>query len=434
MIKLTKGLDLPITGKPGTSLITSNKISRVGIRGFDFSNLKPTMLVNIGDKVKAGQRLLENKKNPGQYITAPVSGVISEINRGEKRKFLSIVIEQNGDTDFIEFNQSGYDLLIESGFINFFRTRPFNRVPDVGSKPEMIFVNACNSNPLSVDPNNLIHLEQTSFNNGLQGLLDIFNTKVICSYSASNFAKDLDSVSYHQFSGPHPAGLVSTHIHFISPVSLHKTHWTISYQDVIALGKLIHSKKIYSDRIISLGGEGFIETGLVKTVLGADLTELCSGNLKSNSRLISGSVLYGLTALDPNQYLGYYDNQISCIPDESNDIFMNWAMPGKSLHSKMNTFLSSFIKPKKYIFNTSLNGGHRSIVPLPAYDEVMPLNILPIQLLKALATYDIELSVKLGALELAPEDMGLLSYVCPSKYDYQSLLQENLDLIYKEYK
>lgn len=434
MIKLTKGLDLPISGNPETNLLPENNVSRIGIRGFDFYNLKPTMHINVGDKVRCGQKLLENKKNSGQFITAPISGEVIEINRGEKRKFLSLVIEQDNNLEPIEFNQTGSDLLAESGLINAFRTRPFNRVPDIGSEPNMIFVNACNTSPLSIDPNEVIKISQAEFDNGMQALLEIFNCQIVCSYSDNDFLKNNDGISYHQFTGPHPSGLASTHIHFLSPVSLDKTHWAIGYQDIITLGRLVQTKLLNHERIISVGGEGFVETGLVKTLLGADLNELTAGNIKDNSRLISGSVLYGITATDPNQYLGYYDNQISCIPDEANDIFMNWAMPGSNLHSKMNTFLSAFFSPKKYTFNTSLNGGHRAIVPLPAYDEVMPLNILSTQLLKALATYDIELAIKLGALELAPEDMGLLSYVCPSKYDYQSLLQENLDLIYKEFK
>ena len=434
MIKLSKGLDLPITGSPELNYLETNKVSRFGIKGFDFIGLKPTMLVNTGDKVRAGQKLFENKANPGQFITAPISGEVSEINRGDKRKFLSLVIEKNPEIEGIEFHQTGRELIVESGLINSFRTRPFNRAPHIQSTPDKIFVNACNTNPLGIDPISFIAQDQDSFDLGLKTLVNTYNVQVFCAYSANEFKTTLSDISYQQFTGPHPAGLSSTHIHFISPVSLEKTHWTISYQDVITLGRLVNSKQLNTERMIAVGGEGFNERGIIKTNLGADLNQLTAGNLKDNCRLISGSVLYGLTATDPNQYLGYFDTQISSIPDEANDIFMNWAMPGSRLHSTMNAFLSSFIKPKSFIFNTSLNGGHRAIVPLPAYEEVMPLNILSVQLLKALATYDIELAIKLGALELAPEDMGLLSYVCPSKYDYQSLLQENLDIIYKEFK
>ena len=434
MIKLSKGLDLPITGSPELNYLETNKVSRFGIKGFDFIGLKPTMLVNTGDKVRAGQKLFENKANPGQFITAPISGEVSEINRGDKRKFLSLVIEKNPEIEGIEFHQTGRELIVESGLINSFRTRPFNRAPQIHSTPDKIFVNACNTNPLGIDPISFIAQDQDSFDLGLKTLVNTYNVQVFCAYSANEFKTTLSDISYQQFTGPHPAGLSSTHIHFISPVSLEKTHWTISYQDVITLGRLVNSKQLNTERMIAVGGEGFNERGIIKTNLGADLNQLTAGNVKDNCRLISGSVLYGLTATDPNQYLGYFDTQISSIPDEANDIFMNWAMPGSRLHSTMNAFLSAFIKPKSFIFNTSLNGGHRAIVPLPAYEEVMPLNILSVQLLKALATYDIELAIKLGALELAPEDMGLLSYVCPSKYDYQSLLQENLDIIYKEFK
>ncbi len=439
MIKTKKGLNLPISGNPSLDVDSSTAINSVAILGADFIGLKPTMMVEEGDVVHLGQKLFENKKNPGTYVTAPSSGVVKSINRGEKRRFLSMIIETDNSLDPLNFDLNEYsspiEFMVDSGVMAYFRTRPYNRMPQPSELPSAIFVNACDTNPLSVDPYELIKYDQDLFNIGLKFIQSIdADIKTFCSYQNNNFDKSVEGVRYNQFEGPHPAGLVGTHIHFLYPVGQNRTVWSISWQEVISLGYLLQNNNLRSDKHISIGGPNTHDPKILKVKYGSNLSEVTAGKILDNSRVISGSVLNGHTGENVMNYLGSFDNQISVLPDESNDILFNWAMPGSNLHSKLPAFISSWIKPKKYNFNVSMNGGNRAIVPVSSYQEIMPLNILMTQLLKSLVTLDIELGEKLGVLELAPEDLALASYVCPSKYDYQSILDSNLEKMYEEFK
>ena len=439
MIKTKKGLNLPISGNPSLDVDSSTAINSVAILGADFIGLKPTMMVEEGDVVHLGQKLFENKKNPGTYVTAPSSGVVKSINRGEKRRFLSMIIETDNSLDPLNFDLNEYsspiEFMVDSGVLAYFRTRPYNRMPQLSELPSAIFINACDTNPLSVDPYELIKYDQDLFNIGLKFIQSIdADIKTFCSYQNNNFDKSVEGVRYNQFEGPHPAGLVGTHIHFLYPVGQNRTVWSISWQEVISLGYLLQNNNLRSDKHISIGGPNTHDPKILKVKYGSNLSEVTAGKILDNSRVISGSVLNGHTGENVMNYLGSFDNQISVLPDESNDILFNWAMPGSNLHSKLPAFISSWVKPKKYNFNVSMNGGNRAIVPVSSYQEIMPLNILMTQLLKSLVTLDIELGEKLGVLELAPEDLALASYVCPSKYDYQSILDSNLEKMYEEFK
>ena len=439
MIKTKKGLNLPISGNPSTEVDSSTAINSIAVLGSNYVGLKPTMMVDEGDAVFSGQKLFENKRNPGTFVTAPSSGIVKSINRGDKRRFLSLIIETDITLDAIKFDIDHYsnsiDFLIDTGALSYFRSRPYNRMPELNTLPSAIFINACDTNPLSIDPHELIKLDQDLFNKGLHFIKSInSDIKTFCSYQNSNFDKSIKDVRYSQFSGPHPAGLVGTHIHFLHPVGQNRSVWTISWQEVISLGHLLEKKTLRSEKFISIGGPNANDPKILKTKYGSNLLELTAGKILENSRIISGSVLNGHTGEGVMNYLGAFDNQVSVLPDESNDILFNWVMPGLKLHSKLPVFLSSWIKPKEFKFNVSMNGGNRAIVPVASYQEIMPLNILTTQLLKSLVTFDIELGEKLGVLELAPEDLALASYVCPSKYDYQSILDANLEKMYEEFK
>ena len=437
MIKISKGLDLPISGKPDISITDEPKISSVSLLANDFVGMKPTMLVKENDEVKVGEKLFEDKKNPGIFFTAPAGGLIKSINRGDKRKFLSIEIEISQNEEFIDFDMGSSqdeikNTLINSGLWNVFRTRPFNRTPNISSSPEALFINCCDTNPLSVDPYEIINIDKDSFDKGLETIKQLFDCDIHLTYQNNNFDNTLSGINYHQFTGPHPAGLVGTHISKIHPVNLNSKVWTANFQDLISIGYLKKNKKIKTTKIISLGGPAVFEPSLIKVRHGSNLDEITAGKIEDNSRVISGSVLHGHESEGVMKYLGYYDSQVSVIPDEVNEIFLNWLMPGSSLHSKLNVFISSFIKPKKYIFNTSIGGGNRAIVPISSYEEVVPMDILVTQLLKSLVVSDIEMAIDLGMLELVPEDLSLCSYVCPSKYDYSSILMDNLNKLYLE--
>ena len=437
MIKISKGLDLPISGKPDISITDEPKISSVSLLANDFVGMKPTMLVKENDEVKVGEKLFEDKKNPGIFFTSPAGGLIKSINRGDKRKFLSIEIEISQNEEFINFDMGSSqdeikNTLINSGLWNVFRTRPFNRTPNISSSPEALFINCCDTNPLSVDPYEIINIDKDSFDKGLETIKQLFDCDIHLTYQNNNFDNTLSGINYHQFTGPHPAGLVGTHISKIHPVNLNSKVWTANFQDIISIGYLKKNKKIKTTKIISLGGPAVFEPSLIKVRHGSNLDEITAGKIEDNSRVISGSVLHGHESEGVMKYLGYYDSQVSVIPDEVNEIFLNWLMPGSSLHSKLNVFISSFIKPKKYIFNTSIGGGNRAIVPISSYEEVVPMDILVTQLLKSLVVSDIEMAIDLGMLELVPEDLSLCSYVCPSKYDYSSILMDNLNKLYLE--
>tara|TARA_B100000035_G_scaffold303228_1_gene301605 strand:- start:2029 stop:3345 length:1317 start_codon:yes stop_codon:yes gene_type:complete len=437
VIKISKGLDLPISGKPDISITDEPKISSVSLLANDFVGMKPTMLVKENDEVKVGEKLFEDKKNPGIFFTAPAGGLIKSINRGDKRKFLSIEIEISQNEEFIDFDMGSSqdeikNTLINSGLWNVFRTRPFNRTPNISSSPEALFINCCDTNPLSVDPYEIINIDKDSFDKGLETIKQLFDCDIHLTYQNNNFDNTLSGINYHQFTGPHPAGLVGTHISKIHPVNLNSKVWTANFQDIISIGYLKKNKKIKTTKIISLGGPAVFEPSLIKVRHGSNLDEITAGKIDDNSRVISGSVLHGHESEGVMKYLGYYDSQVSVIPDEVNEIFLNWLMPGSSLHSKLNVFISSFIKPKKYIFNTSIGGGNRAIVPISSYEEVVPMDILVTQLLKSLVVSDIEMAIDLGMLELVPEDLSLCSYVCPSKYDYSSILMDNLNKLYLE--
>jgi len=439
VINTNKGLDLPISGAPSSEIDSSTAINSIAILGPDFVGLKPTMLVKEGETVAAGQKVFEDKKNPGVYITSPSSGVVASVNRGEKRRFLSLVIDVDDSITSKLFDLNTYgspvEFLIDSGTFSYFRTRPYNRIPDVNAMPDAIFVNACDTSPLAADPHHLIQEDLDLFNAGLS-FVDSINAsaKTFCSYQNNAFDQSVENIHYNQFNGPHPAGLTGTHIHFLYPVGQNRSVWSISWQEIISLGYLLKNKQLRTHKLIALGGPSVHDPKILKVRYGSNLSELTAGAIKESSRVISGSILNGRTAENVMNYLGAYDNQVSVISDETNDILFNWAMPGTKLHSRMPAFLSSWLKPKEFIFNASMNGGDRAIVPVPSYQDVMPLNILTTQLLKSLVTFDIELGEKLGVLELAPEDLGLVSYVCPSKYDYQSILDSNLEKMFEEYK
>ena len=441
MIKTNKGLDLPISGSPSLDLDSSTAVSSVAILGADYVGLKPTMMVDEGDIVQSGQKLFENKKNPGTFVTSHLSGVVTSINRGEKRRFISLVIDEDSSIDPVNFNFDDYnnqiDFLVDTGALAYFRTRPYNRMPDPNTLPSAIFINACDTNPLSVDPFELIKIndDQELFNDGLKFIASIDNNiKVFCSYQNENFDQSVPNVTYKQFKGPHPAGLVGSHIHFLYPVGQNRSVWNISWQEVISIGYLLKNKILRSEKLISFGGPNVHDPKILKLKYGSNLSEVSAGKVLDNSRIISGSILNGHTAENVMNYLSAFDNQVSVLPDESNDILFNWAMPGSKLHSMLPAFISSWIKPEEFKFNVSMNGGNRAIVPISSYQEIMPLNILTTQLLKCLVTFDIELGEKLGVLELAPEDLALASYVCPSKYDYQSILNSNLEKMYEEFQ
>jgi Na+-transporting NADH:ubiquinone oxidoreductase subunit A len=442
---IKKGLDLPISGKPEQTIFDANNISSVAVLGNDYVGMKPTMLVEEGQQVKLGQILFSDKRNPGVHFTSPGAGTVKKINRGAKRVLQSVIIELAGD-DEITFDKYDKDALtnldrdlvkknlLDSGLWISLRTRPYSKAPEPQSTPHSIFVTAMDTNPLAANPKLIINEYAQDFNNGLTVLSRLTDGNIfVCGTDTNLPVNSQDSVETHSFSGPHPAGLASTHIHFLDPVSANKTVWQINYQDVIAIGKLFTSGRIWVERIISLAGTLVNKPRLLRTRLGANTEDLVKDEVQHvQSRVISGSVLNGHTANNWAAYLGRFHNQISVIAEGSEREFFGWIKPGSKKFSALNVFVSKLLGNKQFDLTTSQNGSPRAMVPVGAFELVMPLDILPTQLLRALIVKDTDAAQALGCLELDEEDLSLCSFVCSGKFDYGPALRTNLTQIEKE--
>ncbi|AKH69724.1 NADH:ubiquinone oxidoreductase, Na(+)-translocating, A subunit [Spongiibacter sp. IMCC21906] len=445
MTKITRGLDLPIAGAPEQRIEAGPKVRSVAVLGFDYVGMKPTMAVKVGDRVKTGQLLFTDKKTEGVGYTAPATGVVSAINRGEKRVLQSVVIDVEED-EFETFssykaseiptlsNELVKENLVNSGLWTAFRTRPFSKVPSPTSDPTAIFVTAIDTHPLAADPALVIAEAAEDFSNGLEVLCRLTKGKVYLCTAPGKDIPSLDNDQLHvaEFGGVHPAGLPGTHIHHLEGASLSRVMWHISYQDVIAVGRLFTTGKLNPERVVSLAGPQVESPRLLRTRLGANLEELSAGELKAgDNRLISGSVLGGRTARGALCYLGRYHNQLSVLAEGHQRDFMGWLSPGAKKHSSLRIYLSQFFSPK-LAYNTNTNGSERAMVPVGAYEKVMPLDILPTQLLRSLIVGDTAVAQQLGCLELDEEDLALCTYVCPGKYEYGPILRDNLTRIEKE--
>jgi Na+-transporting NADH:ubiquinone oxidoreductase subunit A len=443
MHRITKGLDLPITGHPQQDITGGPVVDKVAVIGADYIGMKPTMLVQPGDKVKRGQPLFEDKKTAGVVFTSPAAGTVAEINRGQRRVFQSIVVNVEGD-DAIPFpvicdndlaaaeRDSVVDVLVNSGLWTSFRTRPFSRVPSPGSLPRSIFVQAIDTNPLAADPLPVLREREFDFRNGLQALSRLTEGPVfLCRRPAQPLpGEDLPGIQTEEFEGVHPAGLPGTHIHLLDPVGPSKTVWTINYQDVIAIGHLMHTGQLCVDRVISVAGPSVETPQVIRTRIGASLDQITQGRLvEGNHRVISGSVLSGRASSGVEGYLGRYHQQVTVIAEGDQREFLGWLSPGASRFSVRGVFSSALDRTRRFAFSTSQEGGKRAMVPIGMYEQVMPLDILPTFLLRSLIVGDTEEAQALGCLELDEEDLALCTFVCPGKYEYGPMLRDNLTQI-----
>jgi Na+-transporting NADH:ubiquinone oxidoreductase subunit A len=446
LTKIRKGLTLPITGEPEQVVSESNIPHKVAVLGDDYVGMKPTMEVQVGDRVKVGQVLFTDKKMPLIKYTSPGAGKVIEINRGEKRHFLSVVVELDGNEEvaFQAHSESKLDSitrkevvdqLLDSGLWTSLRARPFSRVANPEIQPHAIFITAMDTNPLALGVAKIIEGNKQSFIAGLKILSKLTEGKLyLCKSLGANIPVDgVDRLTAEEFDGPHPAGNVGTHIHFLDPVSRTKTIWHINAQDVISVGILFSTGKLNTERIVSLAGPGVKNPRLIRTRMGAAISDIVEGELnEGDNRVISGSVFSGHTADGPTAYLGRYHQQITVLAEGRERKFFGWLSLGSNLFSVKRILISSLTPKKKFNFTTALQGGKRAIVPSGSYEKVMPLDILPTYLLRALAVSDVEESEALGCLELDEEDLSLCTFVCPSKIDHGINLRRTLTIIEKE--
>ena len=454
-ITITKGLDLQLVGAPDPNATPEKKeVQHVAVTGADYVGMKPTICVEEGERVLAGQLLFEDKKNPGVRHTAPGAGVVKSIVRGEKRAFLSIVLELDRDNPkkSVEFDKFGAselatlclnktrELLVQSGLWTAFRTRPYSRAPKLGTTPRSIFVTAADTNPHAPNPLPIIEARQSDFLAGLNVLSRICGEKLwVClgagAYDAK-FVADMEAIARTevvQFVGKHPSGLAGTHIAKLDPCGLTKTVWTIGYQDVIAIGELFTTGVYPTDRVVALSGPQVKTPRLLRVQLGAFVPELVEGELREGeTRMISGSVLCGRAIASGQEGLGRFANQISAIEDGDPRELFGWLAPGCKKFSVAGSALSKYMPGKLFNMTTALHGGARSVFPNPAFYQVTPLDLEPTFLFKALEVGDLEKSEQLGALELDEEDLALCTLVDYGKNDYGKMLRALLDTAMKE--
>lgn len=443
-MKITKGLDIPISGAPEQAITEGAKVTTVAVVGRDYRGLKPTMMVQEGDHVRIGDVLFEDKKTPGVKFTSPGAGTIRAIHRGARRVLQSVVIDLDEQEEAISYTAFGEDALddltreqvceqmLDSGAWTAFRTRPYGKVPAVDAVPHSIFVPAMDTRPLAADPAVIINADPDAFTSGIRVLRHLTEGKVFVTKTPESSIPQvtLPRVEYHEFSGPHPAGLPGTAIHYLDPVSATKSVWYMSYQDVMALGRLFVTGQRSLERVISLAGPMVERPRLVKARQGASTDQIVAGELKHGQvRVISGSVLAGFRSAGWSAYLGRFNMQVTVLQEGTERVFLHWLNPWLRHFSVLNVFAR---KLKSYPMSTTQNGSHRAMVPLGTYEEVMPLDILATQLLRALLVRDTDTAQQLGALELDEEDLSLCTFVCHSKYEYGPALRACLEQIERD--
>ncbi len=455
--KITKGLDLPLSGRPVQIVRETVTPTRVAVMADDFPGMKPRMHVEEGQTVKRGQLLFENRKIEGVLHTAPAAGRVIAIHRGAKRALQSIVIDLSdgeragtpGDDEFASFTtytggavdglgrQQVVDLLVESGAWTALRTRPFSKTPATDSTPAAVFVTAIDTNPHAPIPEVALEGRETDFDAGLKVLSKLCpdGPTFLCVSEFSDLPDKLSAdVKVERFTGPHPAGTVGLHIHTLRPASRNVVVWHIGYQEVASIGRLFSTGRVDVERIVSIGGPTVDDPRLVRTRQGAatdDIYPAPSGG--PELRVIAGSALSGKKAMgDAFGFLGRFDNQVTVLEEDREKVFLGWLSPGPERFSTKGIYVSKLIPNKLFALGTSTNGSHRAMVPIGMYEDIMPFDILPTYLLRSLIVGDIEKAEQLGALELDEEDLALCTFVDPGKHEFGPILRQNLEMIEKE--
>lgn len=450
--RISKGLDLPIAGDPQQVISAAAKVRHVALLGADYLGMKPKMEAKVGDRVKRGQLLFEDRKTPGVRFTAPAAGTVLDIKRGEKRAFQALIIaveETDTDDDQIQFQAfSGADvaglgaeqvksLLIESGLWTALRTRPYSRVPAPESTPHSIFVTATDTNPHAPDVAVVLKGREADFKRGLVALGKLAPKLFVCKSTKLQLdTAGVPNVQIEDFEGVHPAGNVGTHIHMLAPVGPARTVWHLGYQDVVAIGVLFATGKLDTRRVVALAGPQVKRPRLLETRVGASTDELTVDELNAGeNRVVSGSVLSGRKASgDIDGFLGRYHLQVSALLEGRHRELLGWLAPGAGKFTIIPVYFGFLgrLFGKKFNMTTTTNGSPRAMVPIGMYERVMPLDIHPTFLLRSLLVGDTDRAVQLGALELDEEDLALCTFVDPGKADFGVVLRKNLSEIEKE--
>ncbi|MFC2113980.1 Na(+)-translocating NADH-quinone reductase subunit A [Bacteroidota bacterium] len=446
VINIKKGYNIHLCGQSETAFGQQNLPPHFALKPSCFHGVRPKLLVKEGDSVKAGTPLFYNKDNEKLVFTSPVSGVVSEIVRGEKRVILEVKISADGKNSYEEFKKaSPEDLsreeiienMLKSGVWPMVRERPFAVIANPDQKPKSIFISAFDSAPLAPDYNFIVEGQAEAFQTGLNALKKLTDGKIHLNVnvkdSVSSVFTNAKGVEINEFSGPHPAGNISVQIHQLDPINKGDLVWYCNPQDVIIIGKLFLEGHFNAERIINLCGSEVKERKYHKVLIGSSIENLVKDNVSdTKNRFISGNVLSG-TQISDNGFIGFYDNQVTVIPEGDYYEFLGWITPGFNKFSTSRTIVSKWISPnKKRALDTNLHGGERAFVVSGEYEQVIPIDIYPVHLLKAILVEDIDKMENLGIYEVAPEDFALCEVVCTSKINSQEIVQKGIDLMVKE--
>ncbi len=444
IIKIKKGLDIKLQGKAENILKKADTPNLFALKPSDFPGLIPKLDVKIGDSVKAGSPLFHDKYKADIFFTSPVSGTIQSINRGERRRILEVVVEPDGKNNYLEFSKGNptdmpKDEIIKniliSGAWPFIRQRPYGIVANPVDSPKAIYISGFDSAPLAPDYDFILQNQIEAFQKGVNVLAKLTEGGVHLGLNAQNTASPLlkvKNVKINKFLGPHPAGNVGIQIHKIAPINKGEIVWYINPQDVTIIGKLFDKGIFDASRIVALAGSEILKPQYYKTTIGASINPLIKDNTTDgNIRFISGNVLTG-SKISADGYIGFYDSLVSVIPEGNYYEMFGWALPGFKKFSMSRTFFSWLNKNKSYKLDTNLHGGERAFVMTDEYEKVLPMDILPVQLLKSILINDIDKMEQLGIYEVIEEDLALCEFVCTSKIEVQSILRNGITNLIKE--
>jgi Na+-transporting NADH:ubiquinone oxidoreductase subunit A len=442
--KLKRGLDIRLKGGAETVLGSVSQIRTVALKPTDFPGLTPKLKVKADMQVKAGDALFFDKYHPEILFSSPVSGTVKAINRGERRKILEIVVESDGKMESLAFTKADPSVLsreqvktylLQSGLWPFLKQRPYGILAKPADVPKHIFISSFDSAPLAPDYSFILKGQEKMLQSGINALAKLTDGKVFLGLrdrDAGIFGQ-LKNVETNIFSGPHPAGVVGIQIHQVSPINKGEIVWTINLLDVLFIGRLFETGKIDMRKIVALTGSEVNAPKYYLSIVGACLDNVLVNNTKKEvkERIISGNVLTG-AKVEQDDYLGFFDHQLTVIPEGDTYEFMGWADPGFNKFTASKAFFSKLFPKKSYTLDANLHGGERAFVLSGQYEKYLPMDILPVYLLKAILANDIDKMEELGIYEIVEEDLALCEYACTSKIKVQDIVRQGLDLMMKE--
>jgi len=441
-IRIKKGLDIKLIGTAEKNTTNSSLSSVYAVQPEDFHGITPKLVAKDGAEVKAGDTLFYDKSDERILFSSPVSGKVSEVIRGERRRVMAVKITADAKQIHKDFGVQDVDKmsaeevknhLFASGCWPFIKQRPYDVVANPDQAPKAIFISAHATAPLAADLEYTLADKVQELQTAITAVAKLTEGKVHFSIGANSIFENLSGVELHRVYGPHPSGNVGTQIAQLDPINKGEFVWVITPQDLVVIGELLLTGKLNLERTIALTGSQFKNPKYIKAIAGASISDLITDNLNvDNTRIISGNVLSG-KQIDASGFLGYYDNQITAIPEGDDYEFFGWNKPVFNKISPSRALTFSWLTPnKKYDLNTNTNGEHRAFVVTGTYENVFPLDIYPMQLLKAFMIQDLDEMEALGGYEVAPEDFALTEFICVSKQPHQKIIREGLDLMRQE--